>query len=115
MLVACWGRWVELHPPLAIGWKDCGLALIVLRLPGAVLVMPVMEKPFCGSLILRWLDRSDFTRLSPQAVSPQALLYCGIPFGLEHHPWLAGILAGLTCGWLYRPPANSGSRPLPAR
>ena len=77
-------------------------ALILMRLAGAVIVVPVMEELFWRSFLLRWFEQSDFMRLSPQAVSGRSVLYCAIPFGLEHNLWFAGILAGLAYGWLYR-------------
>jgi len=69
-------------------------------------VIPVMEELFWRSFLLRWFDQSDFMRLLPRAVSGRALLYCAIPFGLEHNFWFAGILAGLAYGWLYRHTGN---------
>lgn len=78
------------------------LVLIVLRIGGAAVVIPIMEELFWRSFLLRWVDQSDFTRMAPRAVSTRALVYCAIAFGLEHNLWFAGILAGLAYGWLYR-------------
>lgn len=77
-------------------------ALIAVRIFGAAAVVPVMEELFWRSLILRWIERSDFLAISPQAVSLRALLISSVIFGLEHQLWIAGILAGLAYGWLYR-------------
>ena len=77
-------------------------ALVVLRIAGAALVIPVMEELFWRSFLLRWVDRSDFMQLEPRAVSLRAVVYCAVPFGLEHNLWFAGILAGLAYGLLYR-------------
>lgn len=77
-------------------------ALVVLRIAGAALVIPVMEELFWRSFLLRWVDRSDFMRLEPRAASLRAVFYCAVPFGLEHDLWFAGILAGLAYGQLYR-------------
>jgi CAAX prenyl protease-like protein len=77
-------------------------ALVVLRIAGAALVIPVMEELFWRSFLLRWVDRSDFMGLDPRAISLRALVYCAIPFGLEHNLWFAGVLAGLAYGLLYR-------------
>ncbi len=78
------------------------LALVVLRIGGATLVIPVMEELFWRSFLQRWVDCSDFMRLDPQKVSLRSVFYCAIPFGLEHNLWFAGILAGLAYGLLYR-------------
>lgn len=82
------------------------MALVVLRIAGAAIVIPVMEELFWRSMVLRWFDRSEFLGLPARAVSNSALLYCAIPFGLEHNLWFAGILAGLAYGWLYRHTGN---------
>jgi CAAX prenyl protease-like protein len=80
--------------------------LIVVRIFGAALVVPVMEELFWRSLVMRWIDRADFLALAPAAVSWRALVYSSLVFGLEHGQWLAGIVAGLAYGYLYR---RSGS------
>jgi CAAX prenyl protease-like protein len=85
------------HPDGSLSWD-----LIVLRIAGASIVIPVMEELFWRGFVLRWFDRSDFTQLPARAISTQAVWYCAIPFGLEHSLWFAGFLAGLAYGWLYR-------------
>ena len=78
---------------------DWGLATV--RLFGAAAVVPIMEELFWRSFILRWIDNDDFLRLPAAAASRRALLLSSIVFGLEHHLWLAGIVAGLAYGSLY--------------
>ena len=105
--------WIHLDLPwLAVGGAggfdptqpdgSLNLPLVVLRIAGAALVVPVMEELFWRSFLLRWVDRSDFMRLEPRAVSLKSIVYCAIPFGLEHNLWFAGVLAGLAYGLLYR-------------
>ena len=77
-------------------------ALAFLRIFGAAAVVPIMEELFWRSFIMRWLDNPDFTRSSAAAVSVRALLLSSIVFGIEHHQWLAGALAGLAYGGLYK-------------
>lgn len=119
--VAVFAAWIHLELPwLARSGGDgfnpsqpdgsLNWALIVLRIAGAAIVIPVMEELFWRSFVLRWFDRSDFLELPPRTISWHALLYCAIPFGLEHNLWFAGILAGLAYGWLYR---HSGKLWLP--
>lgn len=76
------------------------------RLAGAALVVPVMEELFWRSLVMRWLDSQDFLRLSPASTSVGAMLASSVLFGLEHDLWLAGILAGIAYGELYRRSGN---------
>jgi CAAX prenyl protease-like protein len=80
--------------------------LIVVRIFGAAAVVPVMEELFWRSFVQRWIDRQDFLLLAPADVSLRALLFASLAFGFEHGQWLAGIIAGLAYGWLYR---RSGS------
>jgi uncharacterized protein len=79
---------------------------ILLRLLGAVLVVPVMEELFWRSFLTRWLDRTDFRAVDPRAVSWRSILITSVVFGAEHHLWLAGIVAGVAYGWLYRRTGN---------
>lgn len=75
---------------------------LLLRFCGAVLVVPVMEELFWRSLLTRWLDRTEFLAVDPKSVSWRSILITSAVFGAEHHLWLAGIVAGLAYGWLYR-------------
>ena len=80
--------------------------LVVVRIFGAAAVVPVMEELFWRSFVQRWIDRKDFLALAPSAGSLRALLLTSVVFGFEHGLWLAGVIAGLAYGWLYR---RSGS------
>jgi len=82
------------------GELDWGL--IALRLTGAVLVVPVVEELFWRSFLMRWIDRRDFLALPPGRSSLLALAASSAVFALAHPLWLAGLIAGLTYGWLYR-------------
>jgi len=57
--------------------------------------VPVMEELFWRSYLMRWIDQHDFLALAPAAISLKAILVSGLVFGLAHHLWFAGILAGL--------------------
>lgn len=92
---------VPLDPAGGFDWP-----LIVVRVCGAAIVVPVMEELFWRSFIQRWIDNPDFLALAPAAVSLRALLIASALFGVEHSQWLAGIIAGLGYGYLYR---RSGS------
>jgi CAAX prenyl protease-like protein len=78
---------------------DWPLALV--RLAGAALVVPVMEELFWRSLVMRWIQRTDFLKVAPAEVGGRALVVSAALFALEHHLWFAGLLAGLAYGWLY--------------
>jgi CAAX prenyl protease-like protein len=80
--------------------------LLALRLFGFVLVVPVMEELFWRSFLMRRIDRQDFLSLDPRAASTMAIGVTSIAFALEHREWLAGALAGLAYGMLYRRTGN---------
>ena len=77
--------------------------LIVFRLLGAALVVPVAEEIFWRSFALRFLIRSDFKAVQLGRFSWFSFVVVSIAFGLEHHRWLPGIAAGVVyAGVLYR-------------
>lgn len=80
--------------------------LALSRLAGAALVVPLMEELFWRSYLLRWLDRPDFLQLAPAAGSLRAAAITALLFGVEHDLWFAGVVAGLSYGWLYRRTGN---------
>lgn len=77
--------------------------LIAFRLIGAVLVVPLAEEIFWRSFALRFLIRSDFKAIPVGRFSWFSFVVVSIAFGLEHHRWLPGIIAGLVyAALLYR-------------
>lgn len=74
--------------------------LIAFRLIGAVLVVPVMEEVFWRSFALRFIVRTDFRAVPLGRFSWYPFVLIAVLFGLEHHRWLAGILAGVVYAWL---------------
>ncbi|MBM3235289.1 CAAX prenyl protease-related protein [Candidatus Poribacteria bacterium] len=68
---------------------------IAFRLIGAVVVVPLMEELFWRSFLLRYLINPDFKQVPIGTFS--WLSFCGtvVLFGLEHHQWLPGIVAGI--------------------
>jgi len=76
--------------------------LVLTRLAGAALVVPLMEELFWRSFILRWIQEQNFLQLAPLQIGLRAILISSLLFGLEHSLWLAGIVAGLAYAWIYR-------------
>jgi CAAX prenyl protease-related protein len=64
------------------------------RVAGAVLVVPVMEELFWRSFLMRYLIRADFQSVPMGAFSWASFLITTVLFGLEHHFFVAGMLAG---------------------
>jgi CAAX prenyl protease-like protein len=69
--------------------------LIVSRLAGAVLVVPVMEELFWRSFLIRYIISPDFSRVAIGRFTWPSFLITAVLFGLEHNLFLAGILAGI--------------------
>jgi CAAX prenyl protease-like protein len=76
--------------------------LVAIRIAGAALVVPVMEELFWRSFLMRWIDSPDFESVEPSQLSLKSFAITVLLFGFEHNLWLAGIVAGLAYGWLYK-------------
>ncbi len=66
------------------------------RLSGAVLVVPVMEELFWRSFLIRYVVAPDFIKVTIGRFTWPSFLITAVLFGLEHHLFLAGIMAGIT-------------------
>lgn len=96
--------WMTFGTPRGYNPSDgagINLTLLVFRLAGAALLVPIMEELFWRSFLLRWIDRTDFLLLDPRAVSLRALVISIVLFGVEHQLWFAGIVAGIAYSALY--------------
>lgn len=69
--------------------------LVVLRLAGFALVVPIMEELFWRSFVLRVIKARDFLRLPPRAAGLGAFALSSALFATEHSLWFAGLLAGM--------------------
>lgn len=78
------------------------IALAGVRIAGAALVVPLMEELFFRSYLMRWIVQPNFLTIDPAKVTPYAFLITALLFAIEHHLWLAGLLAGLAYGALYK-------------
>lgn len=112
--VAVFALWIELDA----GWMLLGdpgrgfetgdrdarteAALLAFRVAGGVLVIPLAEELFWRAFLQRWLVQKDFLALDPARSSFAAVLLTSLLFGLAHQQWLAGLVAGLVYGWLYK-------------
>lgn len=68
---------------------------IVIRLLGAVVVVPVMEELFWRSFLLRYIIHKDFTSIPIGTFTWASFLITAVLFGLEHHLIVAGVMAGI--------------------
>lgn len=81
--------------PAAISDTGSRELLLSFRLAGAVLVVPVMEELFWRSFLLRYIIKSQFTRVPLGTFTWPSFVLTSILFGVEHHYILAGIVAGI--------------------
>jgi CAAX prenyl protease-like protein len=75
--------------------------LVVVRIAGAALVVPVMEELFWRSFLMRWMEAPSFLTVNPADVKCKSFVVTVILFGLEHNLWLAGVVAGAAYSVLY--------------
>lgn len=71
------------------------LAVIGIRLAGATLVVPFVEEIFWRSFVMRFLVASRFQSVPLGRFTWYAFVMTAVAFGLEHHRWLPGIVAGI--------------------
>lgn len=90
--------------PRSDGVLDVGLVMV--RMAGAALVVPVMEEVFWRSFLLRWIQRPSFRSVDPTTLGFKAIFISSLLFASEHRLWFAGLVAGLAYAWLYKKTGN---------
>lgn len=103
--------WISLDAPWMIIGSPSGFdprdgarldwPLVLARIGGAALVVPVMEELFWRSFLMRWIASPDFEKLDPAQVGTRSFVITILLFGIEHNLWLAGIVAGAAYCVLY--------------
>lgn len=81
--------------PSTFGSQGSLAFFVTFRLIGAVLMVPIMEELFWRSFALRFLIDTNFTSVNLGTFTWFSFLAVSLAFGLEHHRWLPGIVAGL--------------------
>jgi CAAX prenyl protease-like protein len=75
--------------------------LVLVRIAGAALVVPVMEELFWRSFLMRWIESSDFEAVDPSRIGMKSFVITVVLFGFEHNLWLAGMVAGVAFNALF--------------
>lgn len=88
--------------PTRADGRGLDIPLLLMRMAGAALVVPLMEELFWRSFLMRWFQNKNFLSVNPATIGLFAFLSTAILFALEHSLWLAGLLAGLVFGGLYK-------------
>lgn len=71
------------------------LFLIIFRVVGAAMIVPVMEELFWRSWLLRYIINHDFNKIQIGSFAWPSFLIATILFGLEHNYIIAGVMAGV--------------------
>ncbi len=69
-------------------------AMTIVRMSGAVIVVPVMEELFWRSFLIRYIINPTYSQIPIGRFSWSSFLITTVLFGFEHHLLLAGIMAG---------------------
>ncbi|MFL6676663.1 MAG: CAAX prenyl protease-related protein [Massilia sp.] len=108
VVLALWislnASWMSIGSSTGFDPRDNGQldwTLVVLRIAGAALVVPVMEELFWRSFLLRWIEAADFQNVDPAQAGPKSFIITIVLFGFEHNLWLAGIVAGAAYSVLF--------------
>jgi CAAX prenyl protease-like protein len=95
-----WGQTPQFDPTHA----ELGLAERIstgFRLLSLIAVVPLMEEIFWRSFLMRWVTDHNFSRVDPRRVTWFAFTATAVLFAVEHHLWLAGLVAGVAFNLLY--------------
>lgn len=82
--------------PLLFENQSVRTFMIISRIAGAVLVVPLMEELFWRSFFMRYVIRKDFSAVPVGTFSWSSFLITAVLFGLEHNLIIAGIIAGIS-------------------
>ncbi|MBW2187839.1 MAG: CAAX prenyl protease-related protein, partial [Deltaproteobacteria bacterium] len=80
--------------PRAIEDSQLRFAMIIIRLTGAVLIVPIIEEIFWRSFLLRYIINPEFAKVAIGRFTWFSFLATIVLFGLEHHLIIAGMMAG---------------------
>ncbi|KAF0221865.1 MAG: abortive infection [Geobacteraceae bacterium] len=69
--------------------------IVIARLAGAAIVVPIMEELFWRSFLIRYVINSDFAKVPIGLFTWPSFLISTVLFGLEHNLFLAGMMAGI--------------------
>jgi len=96
--------WMSVGKSAGFDPRDDGqlrLPLVIVRLIGGALVVPIMEELFWRSFLMRWIVAPGFEAVPPAHINLQGFVVTVILFGVEHNLWLAGMVAGAIYSLLY--------------
>jgi len=81
--------------PSLLPGRNLQFAMVLIRIAGAVLVVPLMEELFWRSFLIRYIIDHTFENVSIGTFTWASFLITVVLFGLEHNFFYAGIMAGI--------------------
>jgi CAAX prenyl protease-like protein len=73
---------------------------LVFRVVGTTLLVPIIEELFWRGWLMRYLIRTDFSKVVLGAYTAGSFWLTALLFASEHGPyWEVGLLAGILYGW----------------
>jgi CAAX prenyl protease-like protein len=94
--------WTPKNPSALAGYDPFQLQnaatrnfLVISRIIGAAVIVPVMEELFWRSFLLRYLVANDFTKVAVGTFTWGSFAAVALLFGLEHDYLIAGVMAGV--------------------
>jgi len=81
--------------PLLLPDGGIRIFMILFRVAGAVIIVPIMEELFWRSYLIRYLVASDIEKVAIGTFTWFSFLATIVLFGLEHHFIFAGMMAGV--------------------
>ena len=70
------------------------IPMIIVRIFGAVVLVPIMEELFWRSFLIRYLVDADFEKVAIGKYTVGSFVATVVLFGFEHHLIVAGMVAG---------------------
>lgn len=81
--------------PTLLPGRITQIIMVLFRMAGAVLIVPLMEELFWRSFLIRYIIDKRFENVPLGTFTWASFLLTVVLFGFEHHYILAGILAGV--------------------
>ena len=81
--------------PTLLPGQRIQISMVMIRIAGAVLVVPLMEELFWRSFLIRSIIDKNFENVRVGTFTRASFLFTVVLFGLEHNYLLAGIMAGV--------------------
>ncbi len=83
------------YNPTVVSDSFTRYCLIGIRLLSASIVVPIMEELFWRSFLLRYVITPDIAKVPVGSFTGASFLIGALLFGLEHHQFYAGVMAGV--------------------